>query len=48
MFRANVTSTRVSSHQKKDLGGIVCERVYGVDFSDSDEVQLVRMEDLNC
>lgn len=48
MFRANVTSTRVSPHQKKDLGGIVCERVYGVDFSDSDEVQLVRMEDLNC
>lgn len=48
MFRANVTSTRVSSHQKTFKGGIVCERVYGVDFSDNDEVQLVQMEDINC
>ncbi|KAH6949727.1 hypothetical protein BKA56DRAFT_606817 [Ilyonectria sp. MPI-CAGE-AT-0026] len=47
LFRANVTSTKVSSHQKKYSGGIVCERVYGVDFSDNDEIQLVRMEDRN-
>ncbi|KAH7141136.1 hypothetical protein EDB81DRAFT_799470 [Dactylonectria macrodidyma] len=48
MFRANVTSAKVSSHQKTYSGGIMCERVYGVDFPDNDEIQLVQMEDRNC
>ncbi|KAH7124810.1 hypothetical protein B0J13DRAFT_565654 [Dactylonectria estremocensis] len=48
MFRANATSAKVSSHQKTYSGGILCERVYGVDFTDNDEIQLVQMEDRNC